>query len=311
VTEGSLSSPLSASGTLEYAMRSGGSTVVNQARGTFSQLPSPGRVISRGEVAYRVSNDPVVLLYGDTPVYRSLYEGETGPDVRQLNRNLVALGYATRSELQPNSHYFSAGTAYALKRLQDRLGEEATGTLIVGQGVFLPGQIRIVAVAATLGTHAYRGARVALATSMSREVLVELNASEQTEVKVGDIAQITLPRGQTTPGIVSGIGAVAIGGSSGPTLPVDIKLEHPQAAGTLEQAPVQVEITTATIKRALIVPIDALMARSGHEYAVETVDSHGVHHLAAVRLGTFDDAAGTVQVTGDVQPGERIVVPGV
>ena len=99
VTEGSLASQLSADGTLEYTT-SGGSdySLVNQASGTFSKLPAVGDVFSRGHVLYRVSNDPVILLYGDTPVYRSLSEGDKGPDVRELNRNLVALGYATSSE---------------------------------------------------------------------------------------------------------------------------------------------------------------------------------------------------------------------
>ncbi|HEX3803316.1 MAG TPA: hypothetical protein VHV75_10795 [Solirubrobacteraceae bacterium] len=39
-----------------------------------------------------VSDRPVILLYGTTPVYRSLLEGDAGPDVEQLNENLVALG---------------------------------------------------------------------------------------------------------------------------------------------------------------------------------------------------------------------------
>jgi hypothetical protein len=266
-------------------------------------------VITRGQVLYRVSNNPVILLSGNTPVYRSLYEGDTGPDVRELNANLVAMGDATGSELDPSSDYFSVETAYALQRLQDKLGEDETGSLTEGQAVFLPGQIRIARVSATLGTTAAPGAPIAQATSTTREVVVDLNTSEQTEVKVGDHAQITLPAGHTTPGIVSAIGTVASSGSSGPTLPVYIKLEHPRAAGALDQAPVRIEITTATIKHALIVPIDALLARSGGRYAVENVDAHGVHQLVAVTPGTFDDAAGTVQVTGDLHAGEQIVVP--
>jgi hypothetical protein len=309
VTEGSLASQLSADGTLEYTA-SGGSdySVVNQASGTFSKLPSAGDVFSRGQVLYRVSNDPVILLYGNTPVYRSLYEGDTGPDVRELNRNLVALGYATRSAVDWDWDYFSYETRDALEKLQNKLGETETGYLAEGQTLFLPGQLRITTVTATLGTNAAPGAAIMQATSTNRQVVVNLNAAQQSEVKVGNSVQITLPNGQATPGVVSGIGTVASGGST-KTLPVYITLKHPQAAGTLDQAPVTVEITTAAVKHALIVPIDALLALSGGGYAVETVNADGVHHLVAVSLGTFDDAAGTVQVTGDVQAGERIVVP--
>jgi hypothetical protein len=35
----------------------------------------------------------------------------------------------------------------------------------------------------------------------------------------------------------------------------------------------------------------------------------GVRHLVPVQLGLFDDAAGLVQVTGNLHAGEKIVVP--
>jgi len=314
VTKGILSSQISADGTLEYTT-SGGSdySIINQASGTFTSLPRAGAVFSRGQVLYRVSNNPVVLLYGATPVYRSLSEGDKGPDVRELNHNLVALGYATRSEIDWDWDYFSYETRYALEKLQDKLGEDETGTLTEGQVVFLPGRIRVTTVSATLGTSAGPGAAIMQATSANRQVVVSLDASEQTEVKVGDSVQITLPDGQATPGVVSSIGTVASssGNSGTSTLPLYITLKHPKAAGALDQAPVTVQITSAQVKHALIVPIDSLLALSGGGYAVETVNATGVHKLVAVTLGTFDDAAGTVQVRGDVVPGERIVVPNI
>jgi peptidoglycan hydrolase-like protein with peptidoglycan-binding domain len=309
VSEGSLASQLSADGTLEYTMAgSSDYRVVNQGSGTFTSLPSTGRVISRGQVLYRVANDPVVLLYGGTPVYRSLYEGDHGPDVRELNRNLVALGYATSAAIDPDPDYFGAGTAYALERLQYELGEDETASLTEGQAVFLPDELRISTVSATLGTNAGPGSPIMQATSTRRDVVVDLDAAEQTEVKIGDPVQITLPDGENTPGVVSSIGTVA-GDGSNATLPMSITLDHPRAAGTLDQAPVTVEITTAAIKHALIVPVGALLALSGGGYAVETVNADGVHKLVAATLGTFDDAAGTVQVTGDLTAGQRIVIP--
>lgn len=320
IGEGSLSSQISADGTLEYTTPGGSIySVINQASGTFSRLPRAGEVFSRGQVLYRVSNDPVILLYGNTPVYRSLSEGDRGPDVRELNENLGALGYATSSEVEEDWSYFSAETKSALERLQYHLGEQETGSLTGGQAVFLPGQVRISTVKATLGTSAGPGTAVMQATSDSQQVVVNLDASEQSEVKVGDDVPVTLPDGQTTPGVVGSIGTVVASasansssgsGSSIPTLPLYITLEHPKAAGDLDQAPVTVEITTAAVKHALIVPIDALLALSGG-YAVETIGADRVHKLVAVSLGTFDDAAGTVQVTGDVQAGARIVVPNI
>jgi hypothetical protein len=323
VRQGALSQQVNASGTLGYVAQADGSPyqVVNQASGAFTQLPTAGQVIGCGQTLYDVANNPVVLLCGSTPAYRSLSEGDSGPDVKQLNANLVHLGYATSSELDPSSDYFGSETAYSLEQLQAKLGEDQTGSLDVGQAVFLPGPLRISNTTATLGSLAHPGAPVAQATSTSRQVQVQLDASEQSSVKVGDTAQITLPDNSTTPGTVTRIGTVASssgsgsGGSSGSgsstaTIPIYITLKDPRAAGSLDQAPVQVQITTAGVNDALIVPVFALVAESGGRYAVETVDARGVHHLVPVTVGLFDDADGLVQVTSpSLADGERVVVP--
>lgn len=319
VTQGTLSQQVNGSGTLGYVAQADGSpySVVDQASGAFTELPSAGDVIQCGQVLYRVSNDPVLLLCGATPAYRDLSEGDAGPDVTELKRNLVRLGYASKSEIDVSSDYFGYDTAYALEKLQDKLGEDETGSLALGQAVFLPGPLRVTKTTATLGTMVQPGAPVMQATSTSRQVEVDLDTSEQSSVKVGAQVQITLPDNTTTPGTVTRIGTVASPGSSSgsgsstATIPVYVTLKHPTDARGLDQAPVQVQITTAGVEHALIVPVDALMARSGGRYAVETAAANGLRHLVPVTLGAFDDADGTVQVIGDLDAGDRIVVPSV
>ena len=79
---------------------------------------------------------------------------------------------------------------------------------------------------------------------------------------------MTLPDGTTTPGVVSSVGTVATttagqgGSGSTTTIPVQVTLTDPGAAGTLDQAPVTVNITTATAKDVLAVPVTALLARA-------------------------------------------------
>jgi peptidoglycan hydrolase-like protein with peptidoglycan-binding domain len=312
VRRGALTSQTQVSGTLGYGAAPDGSpfSVVGRISGTYTWLPSTGQVVRCGQVLYRVANNPVVLLCGSTPAYRALSEGDTGPDVRQLNANLVALGYASRAALDPASNYFSAATAYALERLQAKLGVSQTGSLSDGQAVFLPGPLRITKVIATLGTSAGPGGPLAQATTIRRQVVVNLDAAEQSSVKRGDRVTITLPNGQTTPGIVTSVGTVASSsGGSTPTVPVDIRPLDQKAAGTLDQATVEVQITNATVRDALIVPVNALLALAGGGYAVETVDARGVHHLVAVTTGLFDDADGLVQVSGALSPGDQLVVP--
>jgi hypothetical protein len=323
VREGPLSSQVNQSGTLSYAAKADGSpfSLVNQATGIYTWLPSAGQVVSCGQVLYRVGDIPVVLLCGSTPAYRNLSEGDSGVDVRQLNSNLVRLGYADRSELDPSSDDFGWQTKAALERLQDKLGVDQTGTLDLGEAVFLPGPLRISRAMAQPGSRAAPGAQVAQATSTERQVRVDLSASQQSQVKIGNRAQITLPDNRTTPGRVDRLGTVASSsdsngsgeqagsGSSSATIPVYITLQRPRDAGTLDQAPVQVQITSAGVRRALIVPVTALLGQAGVGFGVERVDGQGRHEIVPVTLGLFDDADGLVQVSGNLHAGERVVVP--
>jgi len=108
----------------------------------------------------------------------------------------------------------------------------------------------------------------------------------------------------------SGSGSSGPGsGPSSPTIPLYITLKHPAAAGSLDQAPVQVELTTKGVESALSVPVTAIVGRSGGGFAVEVAHTGGRRELVAVKLGLFDDADGLVQVVqGDLHEGDRVVV---
>ena len=309
VTQQSLSSQTEVDATLGYA---GSYTVTGQGQGTITWLPAAGQVIGEGGVLFRTDNAvPVFLLYGTVPAWRALSEGLTGQDVEQLNRDLVRMGYATAAEMGPVSgwDYFSAETAYALELLQTHLGLPVTGSLPVGQAVFEPAALRVATVSASLGSPA--GGPVFTATTTTPVVTVGLSADQQTEAKAGDQVTITLPDGSTTPGRVTSVGSVASGSGSSATVPVLVALSDPRAAGGLDQAPVEVAITTGSVSNALVVPVDALLARPSGGYAVE-VTGPGGHHLVPVTPGLFDDAAGLVQVTGPgLAAGQRVVVPAI
>lgn len=308
VTRGVVSARTSVDGKLGYQ---GDYTAINKASGTFTSLPPVGREVHQGDTLYRVSGKPVVLLKGRIPLYRALSEGDSGPDVRQLNADLVALKYATKSELSPHSKYFGSATADALEKLQDDLNVTQNGELAVGQAVFLPsGTARVTDVTAKLGGTAAPGTAVLQASSTTRQVSVKLDAASQSQVKVGDKVTITLPTMKTTPGVVSSVGTVAKSSSSGATIGVNITPSDPKATGSLDQAPVSVLIVTDSAKNVLSVPVSALLALASGGYAVEVVEAGGLRHLVPVTTGLFDDEAGTVQVDGSgLAAGQRVVVP--
>jgi hypothetical protein len=322
VERGKLSDMVSQYGTLTYRARSDGSpySVINRARGTYTKLPNSGDTVDCGDVLYRVNNNPVLLLCGSTPAYRSLSKGANGPDVTELNANLVHLGYATQGRLDPSFSHFSSETASALEKLQAKLGEDQTGTLGLGDAVFLPQSVRIAKVTGELGGSARPGTQVAQTTSDTLEVQVNLDPSQQDEVKKGDRARITLPGNTSTTGKVDRLGRVAqVPAQQGPgqnanagdaTIPVYISLDDPAKAGGLDRAPVQVEITTKGVASALSVPVTAIVGRSGGGFAVEVVRAGGRRELVAVKLGLFDTAGGRVQVVqGHLREGDRVTVP--
>jgi multidrug efflux pump subunit AcrA (membrane-fusion protein) len=319
----SLSRQTQFNGTLGYA---GSYTVMAQAQGTVTWLPKIGQVIHDGQALYRVDQAPVVLLYGSIPAYRTLAEGATaadaGADVAQLNHDLVALGDVDRSDVDSTWDEFNWATRVGVEKLQAHLGVDQTGELSLGDVVFLPTAARVATLQASLGAPAT--GPVLSASSTARMVSVALAPDLQSEVKKGDQVTITLPDGSTTPGRVTSVGKVATapsnssGGSggpggpdSGPTVPVHIRPTHPRAAGSLDQALVEVSITGQTVHNVLAVPVAALLARSGGGYSVEVVSGDGMHHLVRVTPGLFDDAAGMVQVSGPgLAAGQRVVVPG-
>jgi len=288
----------------------GSFTVTGRAPGTLTWLPAPGRVITAGGLLYRTGNgSPTYLLYGRVPAWRTLREGMSGGDVRELNHDLVVMRYASRAGISALGwDYFSWATAYGLERLQRAAGWTQTGTLPLGQAVFEPGPLRVSALSASLGGPA--AGPVFTATSARPVVTIALNAAQEPAVRTGDRVSVILPDGASTPGVIASVGKVASGTGSSATITVAVRLRHPRAAGDLDQAPVTVEITTGSAKNVLVVPVDALLAQGGGRYSVEVVTASGRHRLVPVSAGMFDDAAGLVQVSGPgLAVGQRVVVP--
>jgi hypothetical protein len=311
---------------------------------TYTALPSVGDVIKEDGPVYSLNDEPVPLLYGANPAYRAFYVGMSdGADVGALTADLIALGYG--ADLSQSNH-FSTATAAAVKRWQSALELSATGEVLLGAAVFEPGPIRVTSVTTSVGESiggggggsggggggsggggsggggSGGGGAVLTATSTTRQVSISLDASDQSEVAVGDKVTITLPNNESTPGVISSVGTVATtapsssstssagSGSSNPTISVLVNPTDPSATGRWDQASVNVTITTGTVTNALVVPVAALRAQPSGAYAVEVVGADNIHHLVAVGLGLFDDADGLVQVTGtSMVAGQQVVVP--
>jgi hypothetical protein len=297
--------------------------------GILTRLPAVGAVLARGQALYEADGHPVPLWYGTRPAWRAFQLGMTdGPDVRQLETNLVALGYDPNRAITVDRHYSWATTA-AVKRWQKATGRSRTGAVQLGQVVFLPGPVRVATVTATLGAPLPSGTAILTATSTRPLVTVALETAVQQLVRRGDRVEVVLPNGAATRGTVASVGRVATqpstgsgenggqnegeggngSGSGQATIQVTIRLANPKAAEGLDQAPVQVAITTQAARGVLAVPINALLAQPGGGYAVEVVQG-ATRQRVPVRTGLFDETAGLVEVQGaGLAEGAKVQVP--
>lgn len=305
---------------------------------TYTTLPKNGDIISQDQPVYSLNGQPVPLLYGSTAAYRAFYVGMSdGPDVGQLTHDLITLGYG--SGLTQSNHYSSA-TAAAVQRWQTAHALPASGTILLGQVVFEPGPIRVTSVTPSVGQAigGGSGSTVLNATSTTPVVTVALQVTQEYLVKPGDAVTVVLPDGTSTVGgHVQTVGHVATcpngngggggngnpnannsadqspcasggnGNSSTPTITVTITLDSTPPGASLDQAPVNVNITTDHADNVLAVPVNALLALQGGGDAVEVVDGT-THHLVGVTTGLYSNTM--VQISGPgITAGTLVEVP--
>jgi peptidoglycan hydrolase-like protein with peptidoglycan-binding domain len=277
-------------------------------------VPDAGAVIEPGQSLVTIDDRELPLLAGEVPLWRSLSAASSdGPDIRQLEANLVALGFASPDGLAVDEH-FDAATQAALMRWQEALGVTANGVVELGDLVFLPGAVRVQDIEADVGTLVNPQAPVLQVTGTERLVSVRLDVGDQDLAAAGDAVAIDLGDGLTVPGTVRSVGTVATAGGDGqdpaadttPKITVLVALDDPTATGGLDEAPVEVQFTTRAAVGVLAVPVQALLALAEGGYAVE-VERGGGTELVGVDLGAFAD--GFVEVTGAVDEGEKVVVP--
>ncbi|MEV7965744.1 peptidoglycan-binding protein [Sphaerisporangium sp. NPDC088356] len=301
VTRTTLTETKTVDGTLGY----GDTATVSAAsrQGTITWLPAAGAVVTRGRAAYSVDADRVPLLYGSTPLYRTLENGVEGKDVKLLETNLAKLGYDGFTV----DDEFTWTTREAVKQWQEDIGVPVTGRVEPGAVVVHDGAFRVAELKTTLGATA--GGPVLTYTGTTRQVTVPLDVADRHLVKKGMKATVELPDGSTVPGTIKDIGKVATESTTQDetttTIEVVVSIRAGKKLNTYDTAPVNVTIVSARRKNVLVVPVNALLALAEGGYGVQVVEGPATRY-AAVKTGMFAD--GKVEVTG-VDEGATVVVP--
>lgn len=299
-----------------------------RASGTVTWLPPIGTRAELGDVLMRVDNHPIVLMYGDTPAYRSMDDGSRaggkedpgpatatgtdglvgtptttpteapaseGPDVEQLERGLSQLGYTGFSV----DEEFTAGTAAAVRAWQTDLDVTATGSVGLGDIVFLPEPVRLHPSPDSLG----RGVTETSVLQSGTTRLVTAETDDSSWAEEGVRVKVTLPNQRTASGRVVSAGWPEGDSDTGQagTKQVTIRLmkDHPGVA----PGPVKITYIAARRRDVLTVPVTALVALAEGGYAVELADGGFV----GVEPGLY--AEGVVEVTGDIEAGTQVRVP--
>jgi peptidoglycan hydrolase-like protein with peptidoglycan-binding domain len=291
----------SVDGTLGYA---DAAALLAGAAGVVTRLPEPGSVIRRGEALYRLDDEPAAwLLYGALPAWRDFSPGMTdGEDVRQLERNLRALGQDPDGDMTVDDDWDWATTA-AVLRFQDERGLTEDGTLTRGEVVFRDGAARVGELRAALGQPVAAGAQIAELSTTRREVTVNLEATRQSLAREGARVTVELPGGSTVRGRITDVGRAAERAAEDAEATIEVKIALGRGRG-LDQAPVDVGFEADRRRDVLVVPVTALLARAGGGFAVETADGA----LIDVEPGAYADDY--VEVEGDLKEGMRVVTAG-
>lgn len=100
--------------------------------GRLTALPPADGPVSAGDVVVEVDGRATVAVEGATPAYRLLEEGQSGADVRQLQKHLATLGYDPGAEGR-----FDAATGDAVEAWRDDMGWPGGRIVELGRVLFV------------------------------------------------------------------------------------------------------------------------------------------------------------------------------
>lgn len=272
----------------------GAARPVKGGTGTVTKLPAAGQATELGKELYRVDDQPVVVFYGATPLFRVLDgPGLKGSDVAVVMDNLAALGYqvgtrpndVAKAELTPR-------VVEALKKWQKALGVEQNGTLAPGRVLVLDRPMRVATLKAQLGAPASE--ELFEITPTTRLVTAQVPVADAGVLKAGLPVVIVRPDNREVPGKVTSVSpAPAQENGVGEKIVVVVSPDNAADVGDVDTAPVRLKVTTESRTGVLTVPLAALIALKEGGYAVQLPGGG----LKAVQTGLYSQDK--VEISGD------------
>ncbi len=265
-----------------------------------TQIVSEGATVDRGDVLWRLGNEPTVALFGELPNYRDLGRGDEGADVLQLETNLVALGFDPDDTITVDET-FTTNTEAMVERWQDSIGAEPTGRVDAGAVVYIADTRRVGPVSVAVGDSVAAADAMMTLTANDREVTFSVLAAERGTVTDGDRVDIRLPDRTTLTAVVHSIVIDDTGGASVTAQTEDV------IQAVADQIPVTIAWSRELASDVVTVPESALIRTDSGQYNVEVRGPDGMDRLVPVEAAASAD--GWVEVIGDISPGDEVIAP--
>ncbi|MEM9467498.1 MAG: peptidoglycan-binding domain-containing protein [Actinomycetota bacterium] len=278
--------------------------------GTVTAAVAAGAIIEHGDELVRIDERAVFLAEGEMPMYRTLERVDTrqrdennrrltlleGPDVIQLQTFLASAGHDADGRLEIDG-VFGSSTEKAAKAWQDANGLSPTGRVDSGQLVFTAEPVRI---ASTIRTGAgFQSLEVTRADAL---ILVDTSNRDRGAISPGTAVTIVLPDG----GRVAGEASKQEQATNGEGAAVWRTTIRSEAILPSEVGTATIEVVDVAVEGAVLVPASALLALAEGGFAVEKTTDAGPR---LTRVDVVDVLDGMAAVTGDIAPGDTVVVP--
>jgi len=188
-------------------------TVAASTRGTITRNAEVGDSIIAGDIIAEIDGESVVALYGLVPQFRAMdVDTENGADIRQLEENLVALGFDP-DETVTVDEQFTYNTGLMVSRWEESLGFENPDSVVAeGQVAFIDGPSEVVSTTA-VGSQAAQGQALLTTVTAANSGYLRLPGSVTSISGFADIGT------ELTPGVV--LATATIGGAEIPVVGVD------------------------------------------------------------------------------------------
>jgi peptidoglycan hydrolase-like protein with peptidoglycan-binding domain len=159
--------------------------ITSRSNGTVTAVIEAGTRIEQGDILYAVNGQPVAVLYGEVPAYRTMQDARTdleGDDILQLEQALTALGYNDGATVDG---IFTDNTAAMVEDWQEAIGTTTDGSVNLGEVVFIPGPAIVTDVGVAVGDGVNDGRLVANITGVTPSEGADVQALEDNLVTLG------------------------------------------------------------------------------------------------------------------------------